>query len=353
MNPHIKSIRNLAMDKQPTSEIVELSKILHNHNCLYLLSKLQAETPYTQKIKVTNALNKLIVSERYKNCENVFELFEQNHIPYAVIKGAVLSNTAYQNPYCRYSGDIDILVSRKNINIIKQLMYSVGFTQGKVTNHGIVPYSRQEVLFQASASHQMAPFVKETNNKLCPYINVDINFDIMWGESKQKTDMDLVLKHTQKIKMFDVAFQKLTPEMELISLCLHHYKDMNSLYLLYERGLDLGHFCDIYFFLKNGNIDISKLYDLCETFNVGKYIYYCLYYTNIIFKDAGLQTLLELLHSDEAEELLPCFGLDDSERHTWQIDFDVRLFDTHMKDYLENVLSEEWLNKIKINQSFM
>ena len=66
-----------------------------------------------------------------------------------------------------------------------------------------------------------------------------------------------------------------------------------------------------------------------------------------------MQTLLELLYCEEGEELLPCFGLNDSERHTWQIDFDVRLFDTHMKDYLENVLSEEWLNKIRINQSFM
>ena len=139
-------------------------------------------------------------------------------------------------------------------------MFRNDFVQGKITRNGIEPFFREEILFQTVISHQIAPFVKKSNNKICPYINVDLNFDIMWGESETKADMEFVLQNTMETAILGVTFNKLSPEMEFISLCLHHYKDLNSVYLLYKRGLTLSHFCDIYFFIKNCNIDSEVLY---------------------------------------------------------------------------------------------
>lgn len=340
----------LANGEQPDIDIYD---ILYSHNCSYLISKISSNDKYTNKLKIENVLNKVCIAERYKLCAELFNKFEECNIPYAVIKGAVLSSAAYKDPFIRHSGDIDLIVNRKNIDQIKKTMLDFGFIQGRVTENGIEPFSRRELLFQTSMSHQTAPFVKETNNKLCPYVNVDINLDILWGESEQNLDMDFVLEKTQHTTINDVAFKKLRPEMELISLCLHHYKDMNSIYLLYERGIKLSHFCDIYFYIKNCNIKPEILYDYCCKLNVSKYVYYCLFYTNLIFEDSDLEKIMTLLHSSRADYLIDKFGLNEKERQTWNINFYERLFDNNICDYLKNSLSEELLNKIKTNQMFM
>ena len=350
MNEYVKAIRTLANGQQPEIDIYDM---LYNHNCSYLISKISSKDKYTNKLKIENVLNKACIIERYKQCAELFRKFEECTVPYAVIKGAVLSAAAYKDPFSRHSGDIDLLVDRKHIDQIKNIMRDLGFIQGRVTENGIEPFSRRELLFQASMSHQTAPFVKETNNKLCRYINVDMNLDILWGESEQRSDMDFILEKTQDTTITDITFKKLCPEIEFIALCLHHYKDMNSIYLLYERGLKLSHFCDIYFFVKNCNLNLEALYTYCRKLNVSEYVYYCLYYTNLIFEDFELKEYMALLHSENADALIDKFGLNERERQTWSIDFYTRLFDINMSNYLNNMLSEELLNKIKVNQTFM
>lgn len=350
MNKYIEAVRDLANEKQPSFDI---SEILYNHGCIYLLSKIKGKNKYTDKLKAENLLNKICINERYKACAAVFREFKENNISCAVIKGAVLSAAAYNNPFCRQSGDIDILINRKDIDNIKEIMLRNGFVQGKITENGVEPFSRKEILFQTAMSHQTAPFVKKSNNKICPYINVDLNFDIMWGESETKADMEFVLQNTMETAILGVTFNKLSPEMELISLCLHHYKDLNSIYLLYERGLTLSHLCDIYFFIKNCNIDSEAFYNYCLKLNVGKYVYYCLYYTNLIFDDEIIKKYMLLLHSTESDSILNSFGLSDKERQSWDVDFFTRLFDLNIREYLDNTLSKEALNKIQINQTLM
>ena len=350
MNRYVEAIRSLASGEQST---VDISETLYKQGCYYLLSKMGSRNQYANKMKAENVLNKLCIIQRYRTCDELFREFEEHSIPYAVIKGAVLSSSAYNDPFCRRSGDIDVLISRKSIDVVKQFMLQAGFVQGRITENGIEPYSRKELLFQTSMSHQTAPFVKETNNQLCPYVNVDINLDILWGESGTTTDMEFVLENIQNTVVYDIPVKKLCPEMEFIALCLHHYKDMNSLYLLYERGLALNHFCDIYFFVSNCRMDPETLHIFCQRLDVGAFVYYCLYYANRIFKDNKLEEYMALLYSESAEALLDQFGLTDQERQVWDIDFYTRLFDLHMRDYLENKLSDECLNKIKINQMYM
>ena len=235
----LKNIRLLSNDLQPEQDISEL---LAKHKCDYLLKK------YKKSI-IAETFNKICVNKRYQACKAIFEAFEQNRIPYAIIKGAVLSKMAYGDLFCRQSGDIDILLCRENIDSVKQIMLNDGFIQGRITDSGIVPFSRKELLFQISTSHQTAPFVKQTTNPVYPYVNVDINLDIFWGESKQKADMNAVLTYTETAEINNIKIRKLIPEMEFISLCLHHYKDANSIYLLWQRGLNLSLFCDIFFIL--------------------------------------------------------------------------------------------------------
>ena len=235
----IESVRAAACGQVPRQDI---SALLYRHGCHSILLRF-ADPRLKQQLIVEKALNTVAVKERFKACKC---LFEQNDIQYAVIKGAILSYALYGDPFIRSSGDIDILIHRRDTDKTKALLKETGFVQGRATEHGIVPFSRREILFQSSMSHQTAPYVKQTGNRLCPYVNLDVNTDIMWGESEEKSDMDIVLNFTEKFELLGTHFYKFSPAMEFISLCLHHYKDMNSLYLLSKGSLRLGLFCDIY-----------------------------------------------------------------------------------------------------------
>ena len=265
-----ESIRALANDESPAFDI---SRLLYEHNCSYLLSKHPSSHAYTEQLQADATLNRICIRERYRQCHPIFVALESGGIPYAVIKGAVLLQAAYGDAAARRSGDIDLLVNRRDIDEVKRFLLDSGFVQGRVTGEGIVPFTRRELLFQTAMSHQTAPFIKQTSNPLCPYVNVDVNLDILWGESEIKADMDFVLSETEPVDVCGNPVRKLPGEMEFIALCLHHYKDMNSLYLLSQGSLKLSLFCDLYFYLRRNKLDIVRLKTVCDQLKVRDYAF--------------------------------------------------------------------------------
>ena len=183
----IAAVRAYVREEEPQNDI---SDILHTHRCYALIKQ-----GNTAQEMMERAVNLVAVKERYRQCE---PFFKNASFPYAVIKGAVLSSAVCRDPCRRVSGDIDILINRRHADEAKSLLKSCGFVQGRVTENGIVPFSRKEILYQTSTSHQTAPYIKETENKLCPYVNVDINMDILWGECEYRSNMDKVLSYTEK-----------------------------------------------------------------------------------------------------------------------------------------------------------
>lgn len=346
----IQAIRELAKGKQPEEDI---TNILYKHNCFYLLSKYKGSNSNNEKQNAWSMLNWIRTKERYRECKTIFEEFERANIRYAVIKGAVLSEAAYGDPYSRCSNDIDILVDREDIDSVKRILEIRNFIQGHMTEKGIERYNRKELLFQLTMSHQTAQFIKVNDNKMLPYINIDINVDILWGESRKKIDMGLVLEYSMSTDICNVSVRKLKPEMEFISLCLHHYKDMNSIYLLSGGSLKLSLFCDIYFYLVNVSINFDQLCTLSQLMDVSQYIYYCLYYTNVIFDNDKISAISNMFYSLQAEQLLNQFGLADWEQQEWKIDFFDRLFMDDIYKYFNEILSDRALKKIEINRSLM
>ena len=177
--------------------------------------------------------------------------------------------------------------------------------------------------------------------------------DIFWGESGGKTDMDFVLAHTETVDICGITVQKLSREMEFIALCLHHYKEMNSLYLLAQGSLKLSLFCDIYFYVKRCRPDISKLKVLCERLDVLDYVHYCVYYTGQIFDDPVLSSYQTALQTETSESILPTFGLAEDEIQEWDISFSHRIFDCDISDYFQKRLSPKAWEKIHLNAEYM
>lgn len=349
MNDDIATLRAVAKDKIVVNDISEL---LYRHKCLFLLSKL-GENKYSIKAKTQETFNRMSVKETYHVCRPFFVSFSKMGIKYAVFKGAVLSQAAYGDIRYRTSGDIDILINRESVDEVKKMLLSNGFIQGRIGEGKIIPFTREELLFQSGLSHQIAPFVKQVESTLCPFVNVDINTNILWGESKIKANMEYVLEQTEDSEIFGIFFKKLKKEMDFISLCLHHYKDMNSLYMLYSNKLMLGLFSDIYFFLLNQRPDAKKLLYYSSRIGVTKYLYYCIYYTQKLFEDIILEEYLSTLYSLEAEEILDTYGLDDRERKIWQLGFYERVLKKDIRPYLDLFLNEADKRKISKNIQYM
>jgi len=245
------------------------------------------------------------------------------------------------------------LVHRNQGDDLKYLLLSNGFIQGRVKDSKIIPYTREELLYYAVSTHQTAPYVKQINNSIIPFINIDVNFDIYWGEYEQKSDMDFVLSQLQKINILGTQVNKLSSEMEFISLCLHHYKDLNSIYLLFKNGMKLCYFSDIFFYVMNNKLDKKKLFDAANRLNAEKYLYYCLYYTNIIFDSTVIKDYLFLFSEYKDNSLIETYGLTSKEIKTWNIDFESRLFGNSLKEYFQSNLTQQDFNKININSKYI
>ena len=338
----IDAIRACSRGQKPQYDI---SNILYSHRCYALLRSNENPLGLAER-----AMNNIVIKERYMACE---QFFKTATFPYAVIKGAVLSHSVYKDPALRISGDIDILIHRRDVDDSKRILKECGFVQGRISGNDIVPFTRKEILYHSAMSHQTAPFIKATSNNLCPYVNLDINMDILWGESEQKADMDNVLLNREKTSLFGIDFYKLIPEMEFVSLCLHHYKDMNSIYLLSRGSLRLGLFCDIYFYIKNVSPSAVKIFELARQFNVGRYLYVCLLHTMEIFDNPILLPYIEILKEERDEALLDSFGLNDKERKYWDISLAQRLFHKNLPEYMQKFLSISDIQKIRINQENM
>jgi hypothetical protein len=335
----IKALRAFMGGTPPDEELIHL---LLSHGCGYLFP----DRLPTEKL----ALNRMAVKERLRVCKDVFARID---FPYAVVKGAVLSQRVHDDPFRRMSGDVDLLIRRQDADALKALLHAEGFIQGRITEEGVVPFSRREILFQTAMSHQTAPYIKETGHPLCPYVNVDANMDILWGESEARGDMDLVLAHTESANILGTSLRRLTPEMEFIALCLHHYKDINSLYLLSRGSLRLKPFMDLYLYLKNVRPRADVICTLAEKLSVGAYLCVCLAQVNEIFSDEISEAYYQALIPYEQKELNNALGLNAQERRSWDISLLERLFHSDLLTHISSRLTTEDKMKIELNSHFM
>lgn len=326
----------------------ELRDTLETHNC-YGFPNRPAKTPN----KLLQTLQQVVINTRFRAAEAVVHYLNSNQIPYAVVKGAVLSKRIYGNETARFTGDVDILLPRKYVDDIKNCFLRNGFQQGRIVDDKIVPYTRRELIFQSTQSHQLAPFVTTTGNKICPFVNYDINVELFWGESGQHTDMEAFLADTVPMVIGGIEVCILPPEKEFAAMCLHHYKDWNSIYLLAERGVPLSHFFDVYGYLLVQKPDAQKLRRICDWLNATKYVYFCIKYTSELFGVACFNHYLKALETPENNIRTDFYGLNENDRRPWNISLASRVFDKSFSVQFRQSLTERDREIIWLNHTMM
>lgn len=269
-----------------------------------------------------------------------------SHINYAFIKGEPLSFIIYKKLGTKMSADIDMLIPRNSMRELECALISKGY----MTN--LMPLEQRNTrILSLTSSHQIMPYrkkVKEIN------VEIDLNFDIFWGEyTGKRVDMSEFLSDTIDIEIYGHKIKTLPPIKAMIQLVLHHYKDMNSIFLLATRNsIKRSMFRDVYYLLQNNPdvISVDKLYTICEKYGIIHYTYYILYHTGLLFEDKTLAKYIKAFHTPEGESLLNCYGLNESERREWKIDFKTRLENDLLYNFIKGELTEKDIEKITINK---
>lgn len=269
---------------------------------------------------------------------------ELNAINYVIIKGEPLSMLAYGCYGNRSSHDIDILIERKDISIVNQILNNHGFYQLERA------LSRQERIY-ANQAHQTFSYIKKVAENT---IVIDVNVDIFWGEYEGKrVNISDFIKNSVEMNIYGFKAKVLRPMEALVALSLHHYKELNSLHQLArgEHPYKPKLFNDIYYLIKNNScISAQAFYDICCVYGIIPYAYFVLYYTNKYIGNEVLSDYLTLFETAEGINLLECYGLTNRERKKWRISFEDRIQATNLFEIIKEDLSQEDIHKIRLQK---
>lgn len=289
----------------------------------------------------------------YHHTKPLIEFLEKSSIKYAVLKGEPLSLLAYGKNGQRSYDDMDILISKNDAIEVSKFLLDHGY-EYMVTQKNID--KREMEVFALSNSHQLLPFVKVFGQDI---IEIDLNFDVIWGE-ENKIKIDILsdfLNDTIQMKIFGSVVQTLPPLKAFLQLVLHHYKHMNSIYILVHNDLDIKGLCkDIYYLLINqiNTITVNHLYELAEKFNIVPYIYYVLYLTQRVYNDERIKPYLDQFQTERGKYLLNCYGLNEKERKQWKIGIDERIsYKNYVYELMKEDLTKKDYEKIIINKYYM
>lgn len=293
---------------------------------------------------MTDNLYKIERKILYKELEPLFAALSS--VRYAVVKGEVLSQQIYGVPDRRRSSDIDILIDKKNVKFLEEQLHKLGFEQKLPEDSAEI--RRNRVLCMAY-SHQIPSYHKD---KFGFHLNVDVNYDIFWGEYEGKRcSIDEFLSDTVDMEIYGVTVKTLPIEKAFVQLVLHHYKEMNSIYHLSQHNtIRTEMFRDVYDMINRNHIvlGLEQLKALCKKYNIGEYIYYMLFYSHIVFGDF-INSYLDSIKQYENLELLQSFGLAEKERKKWLVSFEERLDNDSLENSITNQLTENDIYKIKLN----
>ena len=142
---------------------------LYKTGLTFLFSELKSNIQYEKLLKLRYML---IINE----LKNIKHFFAEENIPFVVLKGVSLAQRLYSKPYNRMFGDIDILVSSKNLFIAIKILEMLGYKSENETDKESVDFFLQQV----SRELHFYPFYKSLINSVEITIEVHVDIVSLW-----------------------------------------------------------------------------------------------------------------------------------------------------------------------------
>ena len=171
--------------------------------CRPYLSPDQAISPFLDDLKMAYLKN-LQHSVRQETLSGeIVAYLRERGIPSVVIRGAEIARELYDDPYCRHSTDIDILVREADVLTADALLQKNGYMRTDHLNLKFLFYRLHHVVY----AHPDTQDIIEMHWNFCVPSFFSIASEDIWKEVIQDKD----------------ARPALTPEMLIIMLLLHHH----------------------------------------------------------------------------------------------------------------------------------
>jgi len=248
---------------------------------LYYLSKhcMTAENLHFVLEKINQ--NKSILNFRLATLKKIVDDLNDHHCEFIIIKGMPFAQFAYGDYSLRTSNDIDLLVSIDSISMIKEVLTKHGFILGKYDkeNNSIIEYDKMSYYYHLIHTHQLPNFIKIDQG-------IPISIDINYKLAIKNTDdfVQELFDERQYVMINNTPVITQTLETMLITICLHHYFDMNSPIQIYKNTHGfIRMIFEIAIFIKNNKFDYEKILYLVKKHNLESYISSILNYINLFF----------------------------------------------------------------------
>lgn len=277
-------------------------------------------------------------------------LCDLKEFPYAIIKGPVLAVLAYGDEKARNYHDIDFLVPKDLRKDFIAILEKNGFLADVRNPDGSFRKLTRKEQIVLMNSHQDIDYIKKQGDI---FVDIDINYDMFWGEYNGKR-MDIrndILSETFTMNLFGQEVKVLSRAKNFIQLCLHHYREMNAIYLYkLTNPFVQAKFLDVYYlFTSMSEEDLEELYTLIDRFEIENYVYYVAYHTYQFYEEEVLKHFLERYETPEAQQLINLYGLTVGERKEWPFTFEQRSKMENVYDVLEPYLSD--VDKKKVEEA--
>ena len=211
------------------------------------------------------------------------------------VKGLYLIKNLYNDYGIRYSGDLDILIGRHNVNELEPVLADCGFIQAKYdyeTNEYIKIPRSEKIKWKLNMSN-ILPYIKKSNSELDKFYKIDLRFAL-----------DDRLDTIPVNEMIDL-YQKngfLNPECYLMHLCTHFYGEAKySGTILFGKDLNIIKLCDIReFIVANGGRKIlSDAIKFAKKHSLEHALYYTIHILKQVYNDGYESNVLDEIEFDD------------------------------------------------------
>jgi hypothetical protein len=201
----------------------------------------------------TVAARNTLLSERLKE---ILSSFNQADIEVIILKGMALAQTIYNDIGLRPMYDIDILIHRDDLGLVKDKLNKLGYT---------------------NSSAYPEDFHKDS-------IMVDVHWELMnvtrvsCRRCVYSLDMDKIWEDARSIEIEGKKVKVLSIEHCLMELCLHLYFHHGLSGLIWS--IDIAKVIEYY----NNEIDWTKLIEDTNRYKIYRPVYYTLFYVKEILQ---------------------------------------------------------------------
>ena len=308
--------------------------LLLNHNFAAYGFQKYIPAYYRRLLNDSMYSNYVMNNERLSELKKIKVQMKQKGVLFAPVKGAYLIDNVYKNRCIRMTNDIDVLIRRRDVSILENIMKENGYILGhydNITGNITVPERKEKMIYKTKM-YNLLPFIKLSD--IVPKTAIIFDFSFALDFSLDITPVDEMLESSIST---DSGIE-LLPEHFFIHMCCHHYREASNVaWILLGKDLNLIKFCDVREFIlqKMNSESINKAVQFAKKHKLEKAVYFTVYFTREIYNDGYETEILQSLNMED-ETFLYQFGENDSnELQMRKKDFWTSLFSDHNRDEIK------------------